>query len=97
SSVGIVKTDSELLAIDTQNRVLATLDAPAGRALISFLSNSEALVYLEKDQTLLRWNGSSFDSLPFDPAQLMGEIVSVALTDSDNANFLVRREDGLWL
>ena len=97
SSAGIVKTDSELLAIDTQNRVLATLDAPAGRALISFLSNSEAIIYLEQNQTLLRWNGSSFDSLPFDPTQFAGGIVSVAFAGSQAVNFLVQRADGLWL
>lgn len=99
SRLGIVKTNTALLAVDTQNRILATQDVSGGPALIGFpaaSANAEALVYLPHGPLLELWNGSSFTALPFDAAQVAGVIVSVTMAGSDGAVFLVQRENGLW-
>ncbi|HLJ15929.1 MAG TPA: hypothetical protein VKV15_15635 [Bryobacteraceae bacterium] len=103
SNLGILKTDTALIAVDPQNQVLSTQDAPAGSALISFLAlestgaQPQALVYFPQSGALLRWSGSRFDSVPFDATQFAGDVLSLAVTAVDAATFLVQRDDGLWL
>jgi hypothetical protein len=97
SSLGFLKTRSQLVSLDSQNQVVSTHEAPGGPALVSFLAGPSALVYFPASRSLYRWSGGHLDSLPFDASQLGGEALSMAGLDSDTAAFLLRRDDGLWL
>ncbi|MEO7143203.1 MAG: hypothetical protein ABI165_06820, partial [Bryobacteraceae bacterium] len=95
-STGILKTSTALLAVDAQNQVLASMDTPDGAALISTFNGPAALIYLPSSQTLYRWSGASFNQIAFDATQFSGDVISIAGTGGDTADFLVQRSDGLW-
>lgn len=92
-SFGILKTTSALVVIDRQGQVVASQDAPAGPALFAFSRNATpALAYLPNVNVLLQWSDGVFQQVPLASAN----VLSIAAVDSDQAAFVLQRDDGLW-
>lgn len=97
-TVGLLKTDSTLLAIDAQGQVLATTDTAPGPALFAFSEDGlSAIAYVENGNTLLEWREGGFTTIPFRPATSATEIVlSIALRNRREVSLIVQRPDGIW-
>jgi hypothetical protein len=93
-SFGLLKADSALIVVDQQGRGVASVVAPVGSALFAFAANgSPALAYLEQSKTLLVWDGHTFRAAgpPGTEAPL-----AIATLSSQQAEFIVQRNTGLW-
>jgi len=96
-SFGLVKTDTSVIAVDSQGQVLASMDAPAGPAYFAFFSDgSPAFAYLPSANLLLEWYGSGFQMVPFDcqffPASA---VMAISAPDRGHVAFLIQRDHGL--
>jgi len=97
-SLGLIKTDAQLIVTDANGQAIANTNAPGGRALFGFAAGGHAaLAYFEATGALVIWNGRAFQSVPLDAATLAGSmVVSIAFEDSNLAAFVVERQDALW-
>ena len=96
-SFGLVKTDTSVIAVDSQGQVLASMDAPAGPAYFAFFSDgSPAFVYLPSANLLLQWYGTGFQMVPFD-CQLFpaSAVMAISAPDRGHVAFLIQRDHGL--
>lgn len=96
-SFGFVKTDTSVFAVDSQARVLAAMDAPAGPADFAFFGDgSPAFVYLANSNLLFQWYGTGFQMVPFD-CQLFpsSAVVAISAPDRWHVAFLIQRDHGL--
>lgn len=92
--LGLLKTDSALIAIDRQGRQVASTDAPDGSALFAFSRDGTmAVAFLTGTQALVTWDGSVFQPLPLD---LASAVLAVAMPDAGHAALIAKRDDGLW-
>jgi hypothetical protein len=96
-SFGLLKTGAAVLVIDNQGQTIASMAAPAGPAAFAFQPNgSPAFAYFASSHLLYRWQGTGFQTLPFDsdlfPA---GAVRSIFAPDAAQVGFLVQRMDGL--
>jgi hypothetical protein len=94
-SVGLLKTESTLVAFDGQGHVLATTDAAAGPALFGFSPDgATAIAYVASSNTLVKWKAGQLVTMPF---RLEPDIVlAVSVSSTLEASFIVQREDGIW-
>jgi hypothetical protein len=94
-SLGLLKTATALQAFDAQGRILATLDAAPGPALIAFTPGGlSALVYLPGSDALIQWQDNRFETLPVRPAP--DNVVALAFPDVFEASLFVQRGDTIW-
>jgi len=97
-SFGLVKTDTSVIAVDSQGKVLASMAAPAGPAAFAFFSDgSPAFVYLASANLLFEWYGTGFQMVPFD-CQLFppSAVVGISAPDRWHVAFLIQRDHGPW-
>jgi|SRR5271165_82661 len=96
-SYGLVKTDTAILATDNQGQPIATMDAPAGRALFAFQSDgTPAYAYLPDPHLLLEWLGSTFQIVPFNAGLFPSRAVrAIFAPDPSHVGILVQRVNGL--
>ena len=96
-SFGLVKTDTSVIAVDSQGKALASMAAPAGPAAFAFFSDgSPAFIYLASDNLLFEWDGTGFQMVPFDcrlfpPSAVLG----ISAPDRAHVAFLIERNGGL--
>ena len=97
-SFGLVKTDTSVIAVDSQGKMLASMDAPAGPAAFAFFSDgSPAFVYLASANLLFAWYGTVFQMVPFD-CQLFppSAVVGISAPDRGHVAFLIKRDHRPW-
>jgi len=93
-SLGLIKTDRQLIVTDAGGTAIASNQAPAGSALFGFSSDGvTALAYFESASVLMTWNGRGFQSTPLDTD---GTAVTVALVNSGYATVIIERHGGLY-
>lgn len=97
-SIGLLKTDSSLAAFDSQGKLLASMDAPSGPALLAFSpSGTSALVYVESSNALVEWRAGTFAPLAFHDAQVAGDgVLAIAFPTPYEALLIVQRKNGIW-
>jgi hypothetical protein len=94
-SLGLLKTESTLVAFDGRGQVLATMDAAAGPALFAFsLDGATALAYVASSNMLLEWSAGRFEAIPFRPEP--DNVVAVSLSNTLEASLIVQREGEIW-
>jgi hypothetical protein len=94
-SLGLLKTESTLVAFNGQGKVLATTDASAGPALFAFSPDgSTALAYVASSNTLIEWSAGRFEAVPFHPEP--DPILAVAVPNPLEASLIVQREGEIW-
>jgi hypothetical protein len=94
-SLGLLKTDSTLVAFDGQGKVLATTNTAAGPALFAFsLDGDTALAYVASSSSLIEWSAGRFEAVPLRPEPDI--VLAVALPNPLEASVIVQREDGIW-
>jgi hypothetical protein len=97
-SFALLKTDTSVIAVDSQGQVLGAMDAAAGPADFAFFSDgSPAFVYLPGPNLLFEWYGTGFQMVPFD-CQLFPPSAVLAISAPDRAHvaFLIQRDHGPW-
>ena len=97
-SFGLLKTDTSVIAVDSQGQVLGAMDAPPGPADFAFFSDgSPAFVYLPGPNLLFEWYGTGFQMVPFD-CQFFppGAVLAISAPDRAHVAFLIQRENGPW-
>ena len=97
-SFGLLKTDTSVIAVDSQGQVLGAMDAPPGPADFAFFSDgSPAFVYLPGPNLLFEWYGTGFQMVPFD-CQLFPASAVLAISAPDRAHvaFLIQHDYGPW-
>lgn len=96
-SFGLVKTDTAIVATDNQGRAIATMDAPAGPALLAFQSDgAPGYAYLPGAHLLFEWTGTGFQMVPFNSALFpAGAARAIFAPDAAHVGVLVERVDGL--
>jgi hypothetical protein len=95
-SLGLIKTDSALIAINRQSEILSNIDAPPGEALFGFSADgASALIYVGGPNQLFQWSQGTFAPVSFDPASFP-RVSAVAFPDCDHAAIIVQRDDALW-
>ena len=96
-SFGLIKTDSAVMAVDNQARVLTSMDAPSGPAAFAFFSDgSPAFVYLPGANLLFMWYGTAFQMVPFDCRLFLpSAVLGISAPDRGHVAFLVERNRGL--
>jgi hypothetical protein len=92
-SVGLGKTDSSLIAFDSQGRLLGSMHAPPGPALFAFSpSGVTALAYFASSNSLVEWRGSAFAPLSVDcGADRADTVVAIAFPSPFEASLVVER------
>ena len=97
-SYGLLKTASAVSVLDRTGSVVASSAAADGPALFAFTRSGEpSLAYLTAGNTLLAWDGGTFNLVPFDSATLAATaVLSIGAPDSRHAAMIVQRDDGLW-
>ena len=96
-SFGLLKTDTSVIATDSQGQVRNATDAPRGPANFAFFRDgSPAFAYLPGPNLLFAWYGAGFQMLPFD-CQLFpaAAVVGISAPDAAHVVFLVQAGDGL--
>jgi hypothetical protein len=94
-SLGLLKTESTLVAFDGQGRVLATKYAAAGPALFAFSPDgATAIAYIASSNTLVEWKADQLAAIPLrlEP----GTVLAVALPNAFEASLIVQREGEIW-
>jgi hypothetical protein len=93
-SFGMLKTTTALVIVDRQGQVVASRDAPAGRALFAFSRiGAPALAYLPNANVLLQWIDGVLQQVPLDSPAI---VLSIAAVDPGQAALILQRDDGLW-
>jgi hypothetical protein len=88
-SAGLVKTEQELLVLDSARHIVNRYDAPAGRALFAFDSNgAPALAYYAG--ALFRFDNAGLKSVNW-----RGPAVAIALVSPESAMAIVQRHGRL--
>ena len=97
-ALGLLKSDSSVIATDARGKVIATTAAPSGPAVIGFSADGQtAAAYLAGIGRLETWNGRALISTPLDPALLDAKaVLSVAVPSATTIAFVVERDTGLW-
>ena len=100
-SLGLLKTNSAVVAFDATGSTLAQVDAASGPALFCFTADaSVAMVYVTSDRSLIAWNGKAFvpvaASLP-----AAGRVVALGCRTSSEVSLFVtrgavREADEVW-
>jgi hypothetical protein len=89
-SVGLIKTDAEVLILDASYQVTARYGAPGGPALFAFDgTGAPALAYYAG--TLYRLHGGGLEAVNWS-----GDAVAIAVAGRHSAVVVVRRDDQLW-
>jgi hypothetical protein len=96
-SLGLLKTDSSLAAFDSQGKLLASMDAPAGPAFFAFSpSGVTALAYIVSSNALVEWRGSSFAPLASLEEIRADAVLAIAFPTPFEASLIVQRKDTIW-
>lgn len=97
-SYGLVKTSSAIIVTDRTGSILASYSELDGPALFAFTHSGEpALAFMPAANTLLAWDGATFNPAPFDPTTLAASVVlSIGEPHPGHAAMIVQRADGLW-
>jgi hypothetical protein len=98
-SVGLLKTDSSLVAFNAQGKHLASMKVSVGPALFAFSpQGTTALVFVPSSDSWIEWRGSAFAPIALDPEQLgADEVRAIAFPSPFEATAIVRRNgDELW-
>jgi hypothetical protein len=98
-SVGLLKTDSSLVAFNSQGKLLASMDVPSGPALFAFSrTGTTALVFIALSHAWIEWRGSAFAPLSPDHQDLGADVVlAIAFPNPFEATLIVQRDlDRLW-
>jgi hypothetical protein len=93
--VGILKTDSSLIAFDPKGNVLANAAAGPGLALFAFSSGGAALAYIPSTNSLFEWFGGRFATLSVRP-DASDNMLAIAFRNEYEATLIVRRSNGIW-
>jgi len=94
-SIGLLKTDSAVIAFDRQGNTLGSASAPAGPALFGFAGKGEAaLAYIPGSGEIVRFTGGHFT--PRTVTLDVPSVVSVAFPNIRQASLIVQRDGGLW-
>jgi hypothetical protein len=95
---GLLKTEERLSVFDQEGRRLCEWPAPGGPAFFAFSSGSrDAFVFLSETSELLRLRGCRVRSLPLDPVDLAGEVMSISAFAQDLVGLVLKRQETLWL
>jgi hypothetical protein len=93
--LGLLKTDSTLVAFGKRGQVLATMEAAEGPALFGFSSDGgRALAYVASSNTLVEWKAGQLVTIPFHSEP--GKVLAVFLPSAFDASMIVQRQDGIW-
>lgn len=94
--IGLLKTDSAVIAFDAQGKTLGNASAPAGPALFGFAEKGEAaLAYIPGSREIVRFTGGHFT--PRTVTLDVPSVVSVAFPSIRQASLIVQRDgSGLW-
>ena len=97
-SLGLLKTDSSLVAFDSQGKLLGSIDAASGPALFAFsLNGSSALAYISSSNTLLEWRGSGFVPVSMRLEEVIADnVLAIAFPTPFEASLIVQRRALLW-
>ncbi len=91
----MIKTDSAIIARGRSGQIVASVNAPAGPALFSFLQDgTPGLAYLPAANELFQWTGAGFQAVALDA---VSAVISIASPDPAHAALIVQRGDGLWV
>jgi len=94
-SLGLLKTDSTLVAFGKRGQVLATMEAAQGPALFGFSPDGlTGLAYLPSSNKLVEWKAGQFVTIPF--YSELGKVLAVFLPSAFEASMIVQRQDGIW-
>jgi hypothetical protein len=94
-SLGLLKTETTLVAFGKQGQVLATMNTAAGPALFAFSPDGlAALAYVLSSKTLVEFNAGQLEAMPFHSEP--DTVLAIALPDAFEASLIVQREDGIW-
>ena len=98
ASLGLLKTDSSLEALDPQGKRLASMDAAPGPALFAFSpGGTTALAYVASSRALVEWRGSAFAPLPINSETIAADdVLAIAFPAPGQASLIVQRKDTLW-
>jgi hypothetical protein len=97
-SVGLLKTDSSLVAFDARGKLLASMKVAPGPALFAFSpSGATALAYIASSNSLIEWRGTAFAPISFNCDGLNTDtVVAIAFPAPFEASLIVERKDALW-
>jgi hypothetical protein len=97
-SFGMLKADSAIIVTDRLGHGLASVDAPPGSAVFAFSADgSPALAYFLHTNTLMRWNGRTFQPARLQTTSIAAlDVLSIAAPNAGLAVLIVERKDGLW-
>jgi hypothetical protein len=94
-SLGLLKTESTLVAFDGKGQVLATTDAAAGPALFAFSPDGlTGLAYVPSSNTLIEWSAGRFEAVPF--RQEPDIVLAIALSNTLQASLIAQRDGAIW-
>ena len=94
-SLGLLKTDSAVVAFDPQGNTLASIGAAAGPALFGFAEKGDAaLAYLPNSGEIIRFSGGRFT--PRSVTVDASFVISVAFPNLRQASLIIQRDGGLW-
>jgi hypothetical protein len=98
-SVGLLKTDSSLIAFDSGGTLLASMEVAPGPALFAFSPGGvTALAYIASANTLIEWRGSAFAPLTFQYEEEVGAdaVLAIAFRTPFEASLIVQRKGAIW-
>jgi hypothetical protein len=97
-SIGLLKTDSSLVAFDAQGKLLGSKDVAPGPAIFAFASGgATALAYLAANKELVEWRGDAFAPSSFpDQESMAGTVVAIAFPSPVEVTLFVERKDTIW-
>jgi hypothetical protein len=102
-SLGLLKTDSSLVAFDSQGNVLASAGASlfharGGPALFAFSPDgSTALAFFASSNTLIEWRGGQFTPIPLQPEELGADtVLAISLPNAREVCLIIQKTSGIW-
>lgn len=94
--VVLIKTATDVRALDAAGHEITRAAAPSGSALFAFANDgSPAWVWMPRTQSLLGWCAGSFCSCPLPMDAIDGEVVAIGAADRSHINLAVNRNDAL--
>jgi hypothetical protein len=97
-TLGLLKTESALVAFDSEGKPLGSVSVGGGPAFFAFSPNgSAALAYIVSDSALVSWRGSAFETCSFGrQGTRTDHVLAIALPNPAEASLIVERGDTLW-
>lgn len=92
-SLGLLKTNTSLVAFDPQGKQLASISVASGPALFAFSpSGATGLAYIETSNSLIEWRGSGFAPIQFNYEAGRGDrVMAMAYPNAFEASLIIER------